>query len=96
MKKMSTLFRMLYDDDHNSTITQEVRPENEWVYTEPNVIATRKFDGTASMILNNEIYKRYDVKPTKQAFKKHIKRCSCRSNPLFTTRHHKGSLSSLG
>lgn len=73
MKKISTLFLIDYDDNHQSTISNVVRPENRWVYEEPDVRATVKFDGTACAIIDGVLYKRYDVKPTKYALKKHIK-----------------------
>jgi hypothetical protein len=75
VKKISTLFEIFYDGQQ-ATIFPVVRLENKWVLEEPdNVTATRKFDGSACMIDNDIfLYKRYDVKPTKQAFKKHIPR----------------------
>ncbi|MFA6199067.1 MAG: hypothetical protein WC679_01510 [Bacteroidales bacterium] len=64
MKKLSTLFVVNYENNVPH-ITRKVRPENEWVYKEKNVKATRKFDGTACIIINCQIYKRYDVKKGK-------------------------------
>lgn len=59
MKKISTLFKK--DPNDLSTVTSEVAPENAWVF-EGEAIATRKFDGIASSIINGELYKRFDVK----------------------------------
>ena len=61
MIKISTLFKK--DPSDLGRVINEVNPENEWVLT--NSKATRKFDGTASAIINGEIYKRYDVKKGK-------------------------------
>ena len=69
MKKMSTLFVVTHNGKGSpSTITEEVRPENEWVFTESNKVkATRKFDGTACAIIDGELFKRYDAKHGKSA-----------------------------
>ena len=69
MKKISTLFVINYPENKGKgTITEEIRPENIWVFEDSeNVVATQKFDGTATLILNGELYKRYDAKPGKQA-----------------------------
>lgn len=58
MKKISTLF--LKDPNDLSRVTSEVDPQNAWVFE--TGIATRKWDGTACMVQNGELYKRYDVK----------------------------------
>ena len=62
MIKMTTLFKK--DENDLSLVINEVNIENEWVYGD-NVKATRKFDGTASAIINGELYKRYDAKKGK-------------------------------
>ena len=69
MKKISTLFVINYTKNKGKgTITEEIRPENSWVFEDlENVVATQKFDGTAALILNGELYKRYDAKADKQA-----------------------------
>ena len=59
MKKISTLFKKNPND--LSTVTNEVAPENAWVF-EGESVATRKFDGIASAIIDGELYKRFDVK----------------------------------
>ena len=63
MKKISTLYKK--DLNNLSRVTNELDPENQWVI-DGEGIPTRKFDGTATAIINGEIYKRYDVKKGKQ------------------------------
>jgi hypothetical protein len=63
MKKISTLFKK--DPNNLGRVINEVNPENQWVF-DGEGIATRKFDGTATAIINGELYKRYDVKKGKQ------------------------------
>jgi hypothetical protein len=63
MKKISTLFKK--DPNDLRLVINEVNPENQWVYDEPG-IPTRKFDGTACVIINGQLYARYDVKKGKQ------------------------------
>jgi hypothetical protein len=68
MKKMSTLFVVDYHKKGEpGKIHELVRPENNWVYTEEGVRATRKFDGTAVAIIYGTLYKRYDSKHGKVA-----------------------------
>lgn len=62
MKKISTLFKK--DTNDLGRVINELNPSNEWVLT--NGVATRKYDGTASAIINGELYKRYDVKKGRQ------------------------------
>ena len=63
MKKISTLFKK--DPNNLGRVINEINPENQWVF-DGEGIATRKFDGTATAIINGELYKRYDVKKGKQ------------------------------
>lgn len=72
MKKIPTLFVINYKGKGAWEITSAIHPKAEWVYTEKNVIATQKFDGTAVLIQDGRLYKRYDAKPTKEAFRRHI------------------------
>lgn len=60
MKKISTLFKKDLND--LGRIINEVNPDNEWVFTDSDVVATRKFDGEAHAIIGGDLYKRYDVK----------------------------------
>jgi len=59
MKKISTLFKK--DPTDLGMVINEVNQENQWVF-DGYGIATRKYDGTATAIINGEVYKRYDVK----------------------------------
>lgn len=63
MKKISTLYKK--DPSDLGRIINEINPENQWVF-EGEAIATRKFDGTSTAIINGELYKRYDVKKGRQ------------------------------
>ncbi|MEY2703833.1 MAG: hypothetical protein RLY43_2472 [Bacteroidota bacterium] len=63
MKKISTLYKK--DPNDLSRVINEIAPENKWVI-DGEGIPTRKFDGTATAIINGELYKRYDVKRGKQ------------------------------
>lgn len=58
MKKISTLYKK--DPDNLGRVINKINPENEWAIHSGT--ATRKYDGTASAIINGELYKRYDVK----------------------------------
>ncbi len=62
-KKISTLFKK--DPTNLGRVINEINPDNDWVLN--NSRATRKFDGTASAIINGELYKRYDVKKGREA-----------------------------
>jgi len=59
MKKLSTLFKK--DPNDLGKVINEINPENQWVF-ENEGIPTRKFDGTACMIQDNILYKRYDCR----------------------------------
>lgn len=67
MKKMTTLFRVDYHKKGDpGVIYPEVNEENAWVFTDKeNVTATVKFDGTAAMIKEGVLYRRYDAKKGK-------------------------------
>lgn len=62
MKKISTLFKK--DPNDLGKVINEVNPENQWAFGGEG-IPTRKYDGTATAIINGELYKRYDVKKGK-------------------------------
>ncbi len=59
MKKLSTLFKK--DPNDLSIVINEINPENDWVIKGFG-IPTRKFDGTSSVIIEGELYKRFDLK----------------------------------
>ena len=69
MKKMATLFRVDYHKKGDpGVIHNEVRPENEWVFTETDYVSiTRKWDGQAAAIIEGVLYRRYDAEQGKQA-----------------------------
>lgn len=62
MKKISTLYKK--DPNDLGRVINEINPENAWIFE--SGIPTRKFDGTACMLLNGELYKRYDAKHGKK------------------------------
>jgi hypothetical protein len=59
MKKISTLFAK--DPNNLARVVNKINAENAWVIN-GEAIATRKFDGTSSAIINGELYKRFDAK----------------------------------
>ena len=77
MKKISTLFKK--DPNDLGRVINEINPENEWALT--GGFATRKYDGTASAVINGELYKRYDVKRGKSVPKGAI---PCQEPDLIT------------
>lgn len=62
MRKTATLFLRTTDRRH---VTNEPNPECSWVFTEPAVVATRKFDGTCCMFDGDYWWARREVKPDK-------------------------------
>lgn len=63
MKKISTLFKKNKND--LSLVTNEIDLDHKWVF-DGDGIPTRKFDGTATAIINGLLYKRFDVKKGKR------------------------------
>lgn len=61
MKKMPCLFVREFHDKGRFTLTEAVTPGCEWVLAGEGV-ATRKWDGTACMVKDGALYKRYDAK----------------------------------
>lgn len=59
MKKIPSLFKRNYETDR--LVKNEVVEGSEWVFKGEG-IATQKYDGTACMVKNNKLHKRYDVK----------------------------------
>lgn len=43
-------------------VSNEVRPENSWVFTDPTTKAYKKLDGTACAVISGKLYARYMVK----------------------------------
>ena len=64
MKKIPTLFKRVFDENHKKTITKEVTPGCEVVLEGESggSIATVKYDGACCAIIDGEIYRRYDAK----------------------------------
>lgn len=65
MKKIKSLYVRQFDNKHNVTITKEVAEGCDWVLRGEG-IATRKWDGTCTLIENGEISRRYDCKKGKK------------------------------
>ena len=63
MRKISTLFEK--DPNDLGLVINKYKEENLWVLD--GGIPTRKWDGTACMVLDNKLYKRYDAKKGKKA-----------------------------
>lgn len=61
MKKIPSLFIRNFDEEHLVLITRNVTPGCEWVLNGEGV-ATRKWDGKATLIQNGNIYYRFDCK----------------------------------
>jgi hypothetical protein len=62
VKKMPCLFVREFIDKRTTKLLPQVTPGCEWVFTEPDVKATRKWDGTAVLVANGKVFKRYDAK----------------------------------
>jgi hypothetical protein len=61
MKKMPCLFVRKFHGPRDFTLTEQVTPGCEWVLAGEGV-ATRKWDGTACMLKDGVLFKRYDAK----------------------------------
>ena len=59
MRKIPSLFKRDYEGTR--LVYDEVVPGSEWVLAGEGV-ATRKWDGTACMVRDGRLYKRYDCK----------------------------------
>lgn len=64
MKKIPTLFKR--DFTNNGVIIDEYADGTEWVVNGEG-IATRKYDGTSVLIRDGKMYKRYELRPGKEA-----------------------------
>lgn len=64
MKKIKTLFKR--DFTNNGQIIPEYNDGVEWVLNGEGV-ATRKYDGTSVLIREGKMYKRYELRPGKDA-----------------------------
>jgi Family of unknown function (DUF5565) len=63
MKKIISLFERNYDGDR--CVIDKVVDGAEWVINGEGV-ATQKFDGTCCLVRDGKLYKRYEVKKSKQ------------------------------
>ena len=61
MKKIPTLFKRVFDENHKKAITKDVTPGCEVVF-DGQTIPTVKWDGACCAIIDGEIYRRYDAK----------------------------------
>jgi len=61
VKKMPCLFQRQFHGHNDATLLRKVTPGCEWVLAGEGT-ASRKWDGTACMILDGVLYKRYDAK----------------------------------
>lgn len=62
MRKIPTLFKR---NDNTHLVTEEITKGCEWIFAHNNsfkVIPTVKYDGTACLMKDNILYKRYDAK----------------------------------
>lgn len=62
MQKIPTLYHRTFKNNIVVNCGPEITAGCEWVFTEPNVIPSRKRDGMCIMIAWGQIYKRYDCK----------------------------------
>ncbi len=69
MKKIQNLFKRKHNEAGQFLVYDEVLPGSEWVLRGEGV-ATIKYDGTAVMFRDSILYKRYDRKMNKRAYKK--------------------------
>jgi len=65
MRKIKTLFKREFIDNHKINILNEVENGCEWVLGREGA-ATRKLDGTCCLIRDGKIYARYDYKVGKK------------------------------
>lgn len=68
MKKMPCLFVREFHGKQSFTLTHAVTPGCEWVMAGEGV-ASRKRDGTACLVANGTLYKRYDAKKDRRTGK---------------------------
>ena len=83
MKKIPTLFVREFENHRVVKVTEAITPGMEWVLNSEGV-ATLKFDGSCTAIINGIFYKRYDAKKGKKAPEGAIP--CCEPDPI--TGHH--------
>lgn len=67
MKKIPTLFERKYENHEVIGITNKLTDESLRIVLEGKTLPTVKYDGSACMISNKKLYKRYDAKKGKKA-----------------------------
>lgn len=86
MKKIPSLFKRDYSGDR--LVYDEVVEGCEWVQNGEGV-ATAKYDGTACLVQDGKLYKRYDVKPGRRPPEGWLR---CKEEPDENTGHWPGWL----
>lgn len=64
MRKIPSLFIRDWDGDPEF-VTREIDPKAAWVFSDPDVVATRKYDGTCVMFDGEGWWARREIKPGK-------------------------------
>ena len=80
MKKIPALFKRIFHEHNVKETLNEVKEGLEWVL-EGEGIATIKYDGSCTAIINGEFYKRYDAKHGKPVPNGAIK-CQEEADPI--------------
>lgn len=62
MKKMPCVFERRFEGRNKVEVLPVVTPSCRWVFDEPGTLVTRKWDGTATLVRDGKLYKRYDAK----------------------------------
>ena len=83
MKKIPTVFERIYENHKVVGITENITPGCEEAFKKG--IATVKWDGSCTAIINGEFYKRYDAKKGK---KPPVGAIPCQPEPDPITGHH--------
>ena len=83
MKKMKTLFKRTFNNKHVANTTNEVTEGCEWVLNGEG-IATQKLDGTCCLVMDSNIYARFDYKPGRKLPEGAI---PCQEEPDAVTGH---------
>ncbi len=68
MKKIPTVFKIIWHGYNRGEVLREISPGSEWVVNGEG-IPTRKYDGTSCLYKNKQLYKRYDRKKVNGEYK---------------------------
>lgn len=89
MEKIKTIFKILYEQNGipcDRICIDEVLEENSWVFTEPKVLAYRKWDGIPIAIINGNLYKRQQIETEHlQLLRKNAVKCGSEDPITGTT-----------